>query len=285
MPSAQEFASDMLKVSPKNALRLFYRLCVLTDVPKPVIVAKTAQASAKAIRAGDSTLEGTGPLQDLADRWYESLATGDPDYGVYEAPMYLAEAYACWAVYSRTYLRAIEKPTSLPPYGVARDLNYPSRIVDLGCGIGFSTAGLAQLFPWAKVTGTNVPDCAQTRIAEHVARRYPSGPPRFDIIGELSEYGGGPVCLVFASEYFEHFQEPVSHLNEVISELDPEAFLIANTFTNPSIGHFPYYEVDGNQLVGAQVSRAFNHELRRSGYKNVRTKMWNNRPAYWKKEV
>ena len=286
VPSAQDFLANMLRVRPTDALQVFYRLCVLENVWEPVTLVQSAQATMKAIRTNNPSVPGNEQMVELADRWYASLNNGSgPDFGVYDSPLYLAEAFACWAVYSRSYLLGLEKPQNLPPKGIAADLGYkgyPYSIVDLGCGIGFSTAGLAQLFPWATVTGTNVPDSPQTRIAERVADPYGRGQPRFRMVAEPSDLDG-PTCLVFASEYFEHFQEPIAHLHEVIDALKPEALLIANTFTNPSIGHFDTYKVAGAELTGAQTSKAFNNELRANGYTKVPTKLWNNRPAYWKK--
>ena len=286
MPSAQDFLANMLRVRPTDALKVFYRLCVLDNVWEPVTLVQSAQSAMNAIRADDLSVPGNEHMVELTDRWYASLNNGNgPDYGVYDSPLYLAEAFACWALYSRVYLLEVATPKRFPPKGIPADLGYkgyPYSIVDLGCGIGFSTAGLAQLFPWATVTGTNVPDSPQTRMAERVADPYGMGRPRFKVATDLSSLDG-PTDLIFASEYFEHFYEPIDHLREVIDTLDPEALLIANRFNKPSIGHFDRYKVAGTELTGAQTSKAFSKEMRANGYIKVPTKLWNNTPAYWKK--
>jgi hypothetical protein len=92
-----------------------------------------------------------------------------------------------------------------------------------------------------------------------------------------------PADLVFASEYFEHFEEPIAHLVEVVELTRPRALLIANAFSAKSIGHFDEYVVDGRRVSGDVVGRRFNDTLRRIGYSKIETRLWNNRPAYWKR--
>jgi len=292
---------------PLAALKAFHRLCVLEgeatedrlgvgllrpsarlsktrpwNTWDPNVLAGSAQSRMKAIRSGDPSVPGNEGNVELEARWYDALHNqGEPDYEVYDHPLYLAEAFACWAVYSRGYLLGLEKPQSFPSSGIAADIgtiNQSGCIVDLGCGIGFSTAGLAQLFPWATVIGTNIPGTPQARLAERVAY---SGRRRFEMVAGPRDITG-PVRMVFASEYFEHFREPISHLGEVLDVLQPDTLLIANTFNSRSIGHFDTYRDAGKELSGSRISRAFNEKLRQSGYIKVPTKLWNNRPAYWK---
>ena len=273
----------MLRVRPTDALKILHRLCILEGVGTyPNTADELVRIVWAVTKATRSRVEDVPDEMGLLwDRWYESLGRGSPDFGIYNSPLYIAEAFACWAVYSRNYLLGLERPKVLPPSGLAADLD-PRRVVDLGCGIGFSTAGLAQLFPKASVTGTNVPGSPQTRIAERLADPDRLGLRPFSIAGSLSSIPG-PTDLVFASEYFEHFQKPVLHLREVIETLQPGALLVANTFNSRSIGHFDTYTAGGKTLSGLQTSRAFNAELVREGYEKIQTQFWNNRPAYWRK--
>jgi hypothetical protein len=146
--------------------------------------------------------------------------------------------------------------------------------------------GLAELCPWADVIGTNVPNSPQAKIAIRLASLFNSSHP-IRIVATPSDCKGFIVSsvtpLVFASEYFEHFHEPVSHLREVLETLNPLTLIIANTFSSPSIGHFDSYRVNGEELTGTQTSRVFNNVLREYGYLKISTKFWNNRPTYWKK--
>ena len=88
--------------------------------------------------------------------------------------------------------------------------------------------------------------------------------------------------LIFASEYFEHFYKPVDHLREVLS-LNPKALIIANAFGTISLGHFIEYEYNGKLYSGKEISKIFNYELIKNGYRKIKTHLWNNRPNYWKK--
>ena len=89
--------------------------------------------------------------------------------------------------------------------------------------------------------------------------------------------------LVFASEYFEHFHNPIEHLIDVIQNCQPKYFIIANTFNSKAIGHFNDYVYQDKIYPGKIMSKMFNDVLRQNGYEQVETNCWNNRPTYWKK--
>lgn len=145
------------------------------------------------------------------------------------------------------------------------------RVLDLGCGNGYTTAALTQIAPQAQVRGTNVLDSVQGQFCQRMAADY-----GFSVHADVSAAGA-----VFASEYFEHIEEPVAHLREVLTRVAPRKLIVANTFTSPAIGHFPTYRVDGAVLDGAGASRAFNATLKQAGYRQLKTALWNNRPAVW----
>ena len=52
------------------------------------------------------------------------------------------------------------------------------------------------------------------------------------------------VDLIFASEYFEHFYEPIAHLKDILDNCNPKFLVCANGFTGDAIGHFDFYRVD-----------------------------------------
>lgn len=215
--------------------------------------------------------------QALEKHWYESLAQGQPDYGVYDTDYYLGELWACWIVYSRQYLRNLTKAYPLHPNGITNDFGKVTSVADLGCGFGFTTAALTEMFPGAKVYGTNIPDTPQTNIANKITQPY--GAVIIDDVQRLP----GPVDVVFASEYFEHFQEPIDHLNHVIRYAQPRVLITANAFTADAIGHFNHYLINGHPFDGKTTSKLFAETLNRHGYTKQKTNMWNNRPTYWKR--
>ena len=69
----------------------------------------------------------------------------------------LIDLIACFVGYSRSYLRTIENAKSYD--GETSLLDYVGSIeivVDLGCGMGYTSAFLQQILPNAQVYGTNI---------------------------------------------------------------------------------------------------------------------------------
>lgn len=216
-------------------------------------------------------------MAELEARWYASL-DGEPDWSVYADDLYVADLWACWMVYSRKYLRSLQNDVIVDGGGsIFSDLSDLTVIADLGCGIGYTTASLKIMWPEATVIGTNLPDIRQTMIAQAVGAQY-----GFTVVSDLEDIGQAD--LVFASEYFEHFQRPVDHLRDVLRVLQPRALVVANTFGAKSTGHFDRYEIDGEVKDGRGTSSLFARTLRDAGYRKVATKLWNSRPGYWRRD-
>lgn len=211
-------------------------------------------------------------LLALEKRWYDSLPT--PDYGVYAEDNYIADLWGCWMIYSRKYLRNIQGANSLTRgHSVFDHIKDAALILDLGCGFGHTAAAWKTLIPEATVIGTNVTDTLQYTVAESIGREY-----GFDMEPEA------PRCaadLVFASEYFEHFERPIEHLIAVVQTSAPRLFLTANAFGQRAIGHFINYRVGSRIVHGKQMGRVFTAAMGKLGYRRVKTKMWNQRPALW----
>jgi hypothetical protein len=242
----------------RQALTVLYLL--MRDVGVPDAHHLTEMAS----RQIDFYTKGIepNPLQHLFDAWY--TPADEPAWWVYDEPVYLVEAFACWWVYSRKYVNELARSTHF---------DRVRSIADLGCGIGFSTAQLAAHFPRATVHSTQL-DSWQARIAERL------GQGQFTIHTEPVERE--PVEMVFASEYFEHFPAPGDHLTEILNVWTPTHVVHASTFRNPSIGHFGEYRFGDDVLDGTATGRRFNQLLRDRGYGKVDTGWWNNRPTYYR---
>lgn len=209
--------------------------------------------------------------QALQQHWYQSLAHNAPDYSVYATEDYLAELWACFEHYSRKYIRDMQNAKLYP-----EPLTDVRTIVDLGCGLGYTTAMLAELYPGATVYATNLLETPQARIAKRYAEQY-----AFTVCEDLRELPTQS-DLVFASEYFEHFERPIEHLYAVLSQTQPRYVLCANAFTADSIGHFPRYIVESHVQEREKTARAFNHALRKAQYTRVTTHCWNDRPQLWR---
>lgn len=208
---------------------------------------------------------GFGP-NSVKERWYSSLGAGRPDYAIYDGSEYLVEARACWEFYSRRYVKGIARSI------MREKLEKQSEFLDLGCGIGYTSAALASEFLQARVTATNRETSEQFRICEAMAIDY-----GFEIVPDLSKIQ--QVDVVFAFEYFEHFQKPIQHLLDVLS-LRPRMLFLANAFGTRSIGHFDQYTITGASVPAAKVQRIFNEVLRKNGYREQNC-FWNNRPSVW----
>lgn len=225
-----------------------------------------------------SFMRGT---QRLEKQWYSSLPK-EPDYSVYSGTEILPDLWACWVVYSREYLRIMQNPRTILNkdlqgyHSVVQEIGRPTTIADLGCGIGYTSAALTQMFPEAKVYATNLEGTAQFQVCKKMAEAY-----SFDLLPDVALLP--QIDCVFASEYFEHFEKPIAHLREVLAT-NPKYLILANAFSSRSLGHFKHYDIGGIWLDGHSVGRAFNDFLRSSGYEKVPTSCWNDRPTVWVKK-
>jgi SAM-dependent methyltransferase len=217
-----------------------------------------------------------GPVIDLEKEWYNSLNEKIPAYYVYESPYYFSEVWVCWSRYSRRYLKDIQLSSSLPNnvsiVNYMKDIN---NVLDLGCGFGYTTVALREIFKDANIFGTNIKDSYQYRMAEKLSRSY-----NFKI---FSDYKNIECDLIFASEYFEHFDRPIEHLIDVIESCKPKYMLIANSFGPKAIGHFDFYFHGNRKYPAKEMSKMFNNKLKDIGYKKVKTNCWNNRPTFYER--
>ena len=264
---------SVLKCFDKNALREYLEIC---NTVSPIDVDNLFEITVEAITyyRGDKKTRGTLEYSAVMEqKWYDSLSRGEPDYSVYDDEHYVCDLWAGWVIYSRQYLLSLTKDDNRR----ADQLSPIKSICDLGCGFGYTTAALKEIFPDATVFGTNLPGTAQYDIATLIGSRR-----EFNVHPDA--YWAGHIDLIFASEYFEHIQEPVEHLMEVLIKCTPNALIIANSFGARSAGHFNEYK-HGNRFVSNKsIGRLFNSALRLHGYEMTKTGLWNNRPAYWIKK-
>lgn len=218
-------------------------------------------------------------MQDLENSWYNSLELNNPDYTVYDNIYYLADVWVCWKKYSRQYIKCLinnkvllKEETTIKEY-----IGNIDTVVDLGCGIGYTTAALKEVFG-CQLFGTNLKNTKQYQICEKISEIE-----NFKLVENLEDIPKN-IDLVFASEYFEHFEKPVEHLIEVISNLKPKHIVFANTFTAKSIGHFNIYKHNNLKYSGKEISRLFSRTLKQNGYLKVPTNCFNARPNIYTHE-
>jgi len=218
-------------------------------------------------------------MKDLENKWYASLNTETPDYSVYSDPYYFCEVWMCWVKYSRRYLKEINSFKSMSGRSIVDYIGNIDNVIDLGCGFGYTTVGMKELFPNSDIYGTNVKDNYQYKMATELGEKH-----NFKIVENISQIENTKSSLIFASEYFEHFDRPIEHLIEVLEYNSPKFMLIANTFNGKAIGHFNEYKHGTNRYNGKEIGRLFGKTLREYGYETVNTNCWNNRPAFWEKK-
>jgi 2-polyprenyl-3-methyl-5-hydroxy-6-metoxy-1,4-benzoquinol methylase len=217
----------------------------------------------------------------LTDLWYERLSAGDIDsaYAVYNDDYYFTDLWNCFVTYSRTYLRRFYKK-SMDDKSILDVTSDAKVIVDIGCGIGYTTSTLAQMYPNAKVYGLNLKDTKQWSFCENMSKKY-----NFTMIDSI-DLVDGPADFIFASEFFEHILDPIEYVTNVVNKLSPKYMFISNAFNTRSIGHFNTYTLsDGTNVESDRISKLFNKSVKDLRYEKIKTTLFNNKPNVWKKLV
>jgi SAM-dependent methyltransferase len=229
--------------------------------------------SVKDIKSYYKTGENKSLSFQQKEKWYSSLKDGNPDYSLYDTDDYVLDTYFCFEKYSRRYIKELTKgrnfEDNIPFLTTIKQSTHS--IVDVGCGIGYSTAAFKELLPDHDVYGFNLSNTTQYKICEKVADKY-----NFNLTGSLEKIGN--IDTIFASEYFEHFEKPIEHLKEIVNITNPKYFIIANSFNTTSIGHFITYKHNGKEIDQFKISRLFNENVLACGYKKVKSKIFNSKP-------
>jgi len=260
----------MSKVELPFSLRYFIDGCGFSDFCDDLELEYRKHYSNHKIDHSSGGSSGSGKVGDLERRWYNSLVNGSPDYTVYNDPFYLCDLWLCWKLYSRKGLIDVTNP-KLNPYA---DKYTGMSVLDLGCGLGITSALLMERIISSRVVGTNLIETFQYPVIQRLGLHY-----GFDV-AETS-LNLGHFDIIFASEYFEHIETPIKHLQELIEANTPSWVICANGFNGRAIGHFTHYHHLGIQYPASEMSRMFNSELLSCGFDKVKTTIWNNRPAVW----
>ena len=210
---------------------------------------------------------------ELSNKWYDDLNHQDTRniYEVYNHDYYFVDVFNCFVSYSRDYIKRIIKS----PY--FQQLKDAKVIVDIGCGISYSTCLLKQIFPEAKVYAINLKDTKQWKFCEVMAERFD-----FTLV-ESIDYVEETVDILFASEYFEHIYNPIEHVDNILKVLDPKHMIIANSFNTWGMGHFTNYDVYGTIVQQEKIGKSFNKHLQSKNYEKIKCGIWNNKPIIWKR--
>lgn len=268
-------AYNPLTIKGKQGLGWFHQLIKEAGIDDPMGVTNIAYRNMNWVNKNCEPGLEDPTLLSMRKRWYAS--EGDWDYSVYADDAYLAEVWTCWDYYARKYMGTIFDASKVPPHGLQGFMG-DGIIVDVGNGLGLTTAAFKHLFPFRRVIGTNMAGTKQWEINQAMSKTYD-----FELMTNdqlLDEVQGEKVAMIFASEYFEHFEAPLDHLDE-LARLDPNAWVTANAFGADSIGHFNEYSIDGKMEDCNGIGRLFGQKMKHHGWKSIDTELWNHRPAIW----
>lgn len=209
--------------------------------------------------------------QDNTDKllsvWNSSLDNNEPDFSVYGSKDYFLDIWNCWMTYSRKYIKNIK---DVLPKNI-------KSIVDLGCGMGFTTTAFHEIYPKAIIYGTNIKNTKQWKICNKFAINN-----NFNIVENIDNINKtNSIDLLFASEYFEHILNPIEQIIYTINKLHPKYMVIANSFNTEAIGHFRNYLHNNESIPANKISRLFNKAVKSIEYYKMETEFWNSRPTVW----
>jgi len=210
--------------------------------------------------------------KELDNWWYDNY----PDFSRYQSYHYLYAGLNCFNNYS--------KQCALYAKQYLGDKNIRS-IVDVGAGIGLSTMLLADLFPEAKVYYNNITPSLQADFFEAhkgYRARNTQESARVTDITEKEMMQHGPFDMLFASEYFEHFEYPMRQLDFLLNKVGFKYLVVSNSFNVKAYGHFKEFK-HNETLAPKKMSKLWLKTVRES-YKEMDVKCWNGRPKIFEKK-
>jgi len=212
-------------------------------------------------------------FKKLTVKWYDHLLSREMDraFSVYNDDYYFIDIFQCFKTYSRVYIRQLAKNK------IYNEMKSIRSFVDIGCGLSYSTCALKQIFPAAQAYAVNLRGTKQWTFCDAMSKSYD-----FKLVGDVKEIESD-VDLVFASEFYEHLENPIAHVRQVVTSLKPKYMVIANSFNVWAIGHFNEYYFDGRVVDQKEAGREFNKYVRSLGYESIKCGMWNNKPLVWRK--
>jgi len=212
--------------------------------------------------------------KELDNWWYDHYK----DFSRYTSWHYLYAGLNCFDRFS--------KPCAFYANQYLGDKKIRS-IVDVGAGIGLSTMLLAELFPSAKVYYNNITPSLQAEFFEaHKDYHAPNNKEssRIQSVTEKEMMQYGPFDMLFASEYFEHFEEPMKQTEFLLNQVGFKHLVINNSFNVKAYGHFNEFKY--NEILTMQPKQMSKLWLRsiRAFYDEMEVKCWNGRPKIFEKK-
>ncbi len=200
--------------------------------------------------------KSTNRVKLLEKQWYDSLP--NPDYSVYSHENYFIDVFLCWAMYSRRYIK------SMRTLDIFDNLD---TIVDLGCGPGFTTKALNEVFKPKRTVGTNIKYDKDGNIIWQWTHAKTIG---IDVVEDIKDVDT-QIDLVVAFEYFEHIEDPLTHLEEILCT-NPKMLAVRNGWTGTAIGHF-FKKSDNMEKKFKSIMNAYGY-MSEKYFFNDEPKIW-----------
>jgi hypothetical protein len=197
--------------------------------------------------------------KELDEWWWGEHYT---DFSRYDSWHYLYAGLNCFNNYS--------KPCAFYAHQYLGDKNIKS-IVDVGAGIGLSTILLADLFPDSEVYYNNIEGSLQKKFFDTHKQ------DRIKFISNYDLVRSDRFDMLFASEYFEHFQDSTNWTSSLLSNGRFKYLVVNNSFNVRAYGHFKDYFHKGISVMPKQMSKLWLKQVR-ADYDEMKIKCWNGRP-------
>jgi len=131
--------------------------------------------------------------------------------------------------------------------------------IDLGAGVGLSTHYLREGLPNLSICYNNT----EGRQAD-IAAKFLDGRKGFLLYDALD------ICqktdVLFAFEFFEHFDEPTEAFRRLTNQTDAELVIMQNSFGAYGYGHPPKFQFCGDTVGAKYMKILFNHWLEETGW-------------------
>jgi hypothetical protein len=200
--------------------------------------------------------------------WVDLWTKNEDDNSLYEKEDYIYDAWECFKVYSKNYVKLTTSFLQQHKF---------DSLIDYGAGLGLTTKLLAESFPDKQIYYHNLKGRQWDFSADYL--KEVSNVKMIEDLNSLSE-----IDVLCAWEFFEHIKNPCSILDDILLQ-KPKILSIANSFGAVAYGHYSFYDNGSSPINRSDMSKIFNKHLKLRGFviDPFCLKFWNRRPTIWSK--
>jgi 2-polyprenyl-3-methyl-5-hydroxy-6-metoxy-1,4-benzoquinol methylase len=151
------------------------------------------------------------------------------------------------------------------------------KIADIGAGIGALTLSLRDISKNSEIYYINLKS-KQYDFANYLFTKNNANiiiKEKYDDVGEVD--------IILSLDYFEHFENFIIEVQNVLNKLKPKMIIDTSDFTYAFVGHFENYIVNGEKINHKKCFKIFEKILLSYGYKRclITKSFWNNKPRIY----